>query len=116
MPHSVSIEMSGFFRSAQLRFPLEKGENRYRKIYPGSYFRHRSLIKPVSFPVRKVPQIGQVTCTPVSNGAAAHYKKGYTRLRSFGNLLQCLALLSEPVKHQTGELEIETSAPVGVGH
>ena len=87
-----------------------------RKIYPGSYFRHRFLIKPVSFPARKVPQIEQATCRPVSNGAAAHYKKGYTRLRSFGNLPQrnslfytppqCLALLSELVKYQTGGLEI----------
>ena len=85
---STSIEMTGFSRTIQLRFHLEKAKNRYRKIYPGSYFRHRFLIKPVSFPVRKVPQIGQATCMPVSDGAAAHYKSGYTRLRSFGNLPQ----------------------------
>ena len=56
-------------------FLLEKAENRYRKIYPGSHFRHRFLIKPVPFPVRKIPQIGQATCMPVSDGAAAHCKK-----------------------------------------
>ena len=90
--HLVSIEMTGFSRSTQLRTHLEKAENCYRKIYPGSHFRHRFLIRLVSFPVRKVPQIGPATCMPASGGAAAHYRKRYTRLRSFENLPQMNSL------------------------
>ena len=67
--HSASINMNGFSRSVQLRFHLEKAENRYRKIYPGSHFRHRFLIRPVSFPVHRVPQIGQ---PPVFLSALSH--------------------------------------------
>ena len=76
-----------------MRSLLEKAENRYRKIYPGSHFRHRFLIKPVSFPVHRTPQSGQTTCIPASDGAAAHYRKGYTRLHSFGNLPQMNSLV-----------------------
>ena len=74
---STSIETAGFSRNTQLRFHLEKAENCYRKIYPSSQFRHRFLIKPVSFPFHRVPQIGQATCMPASDGAAAHYRKGF---------------------------------------
>ncbi len=83
---SVSIEMTGFLENFRLRFFLENAEKRYRKIYPGSYFRHRFLIKPVSFLAHRVPQIGLAICMPVSGGASAHYKKVHTRLRFFGNL------------------------------
>ena len=64
---SASIETTGFSRSVQLRFHLEKSENGYRKIYMGSHFRHSFLIKPVSFPVCITPQIGQATCMPVAS-------------------------------------------------
>ncbi len=70
---SVSIEMTGFSENVGLKFSLENVENRYRKIYPGSHFRHWFLIKPVSFPVRKVPQIGLATCMPLSDGAKSTY-------------------------------------------
>lgn len=91
--HFAPIEMTGFLRSVQLSFLLEKAENCYRKICLGSHFRHRFLIKPVSFPVHRVPQTGQATCMPASDGVAAHYRKGYTRLHSFGNPLQMNSLV-----------------------
>jgi len=76
---SASIETTGFSENVRLRFLLENAENRYRKIYPGSHFRHRFLIKPASFPARKVPRIGLATYMPVSDGALGSlYKSTYS--------------------------------------
>jgi len=70
--------MAGFSENVRLRPPSEKVKKQYEKIYPGSDFRHRFLIKPVSFLAHRVPKIGLEICMPVSGGALLIIKNIYS--------------------------------------
>ncbi len=64
---SMSIETTEFSKNFRLGFLLENVEKRFGKIYPGLHFRHRFLIKPMSFLAHRVPQIGLAICMPASD-------------------------------------------------
>jgi len=64
-------------------FPSNKVKKQTKKIYPGSYFRHKFLVKPVPFLVHRVPQIELAIYMPVSDGAKSTYSANLFRKSAY---------------------------------